>query len=103
MSDIVERLRAAYGLLLNGSATEIKRLRQFEQAWKEQGVEIAKLVNQIRDLRAEVEQLRVVVSCADNLRKWWLNDGHELQEPSRSKLREAIAAYDAARRAREGE
>lgn len=52
---------------------------------------------------AEIERLRVVVSCADNLRKWWLNDGHELQEPSRSRLREAVEAYDAARRALEGE
>lgn len=56
----------------------------------------------VGELRAEIERLRVVVSCADNLRKWWLNDGHELQEPSRSRLREAVEAYDAARRALEG-
>jgi len=38
------------------------------------------------------------IAAADALRARWLNDGHELREPSRTWYREAVEAYDEARR-----
>ena len=52
-----------------------------------------------QDMYRELERLRAVMKAADELRKWWLNDGHEMREPSLSKFNTAKKNYDAARAA----
>jgi hypothetical protein len=45
---------------------------------------------------AERERCAKFVAAAEELRTWWLNDGHELREPSATYFREAKVRYDEA-------
>lgn len=95
MSDIVERLRQykrPWSQLMDDAADEIEQLRQFEQARKEQGVEIAKLVNELRDARAENERLRALVQALlDNDPDDDAADGVTVLEVWRKEARRALA------------